>query len=75
MIDTSGAPASIEIVGGDLGCSGGPCNIDFTIVAVASGLVSFEWGYETTDDVRRGDPVSRCVVTVRLIKKSARGSL
>jgi hypothetical protein len=50
MIDTSGAPASIEIVGGDLGCSGGPCNIDFTIAAVASGLVSFEWGYETTDD-------------------------
>jgi PEP-CTERM motif len=50
IVDTSGAPASIEIVGGDLGCSGVPCNIDFTIAAVASGLVSFDWGYETTDD-------------------------
>jgi PEP-CTERM motif len=49
-IDTSGAPASIEIVGGDLGCSGGPCNIDFTIAAIASGLASFDWAYETTDD-------------------------
>ena len=49
LIDTSGAPASIEIVGGDLGCFGTPCNLDFTIAAVASGFVSFDWGYETTD--------------------------
>jgi hypothetical protein len=49
LIDTSGAPASIEIVGGDLGCFGVPCNVDFTIAAVASGFVSFDWGYETTD--------------------------
>src|SRR5262245_18522750 len=48
-VDTSGAPASIEIVGGDLGCDPQPCNLDFTIAAVASGLVSFDWNYETTD--------------------------
>lgn len=50
IVDTSGAPASIEIVGGDLACSGFPCTVDFTIAAVASGLVSFDWAYETTDD-------------------------
>ena len=50
IVDTSGAPASIEIVGGDLACSGLPCTVDFTIAAVASGLVSFDWAYETTDD-------------------------
>ena len=28
----------------------GHVHIDFTIAAVASGLVSFDWAYETTDD-------------------------
>ena len=50
MVDTLGAPASIEIVGGDSGCSEGLCTVDFTIAAVASGVVSFNWAYETTDE-------------------------
>jgi len=48
-INTSGAPASIQILGGNSGCTVFPCAIDFTIAAVASGIVSFHWDYQTFD--------------------------
>ena len=49
-INTSGAPASITFLGGDLGCSSGPCTIDFTIAVVGSGSMAFDWDYETFDE-------------------------
>ncbi len=48
-INTSGAPASIQILGGDSFCTVLPCTISFTIAAVASGIVSFHWDYQTFD--------------------------
>jgi PEP-CTERM motif len=48
-INTSGAPASIQILGGDSGCTVFPCAIDFTIAAVASGILNFHWDYESFD--------------------------
>jgi PEP-CTERM motif len=48
-IDTSGAPASIQILGGNSECTVFPCTISFTIAAVASGIVSFHWDYQTFD--------------------------
>jgi hypothetical protein len=48
-INTAGAPASIQILGGNSGCTVLPCTISFTIPVVASGLVSFNWNYVSLD--------------------------
>jgi len=48
-IDTSGAPGSIEILGGNARCALRPCRISFTIPADASGSVTFDWVYESLD--------------------------
>lgn len=49
-VDTSGAPGSIKITGGDGVCNTGPCTTDFTI-AMPSGdsNLSFHWAYTTND--------------------------
>jgi hypothetical protein len=47
-VDTSGAPASITLTGGN-SQSGTPGDTNFTIAAVASGLVSFHWSYSSVD--------------------------
>jgi len=46
-IDTTGAPASIIEISSNDGA--GPDNTDFTIAAVDSGTVTFNWSYTTTD--------------------------
>jgi hypothetical protein len=46
-VNTSGAPASIVLQGAD--DDAGFQNTDFTITAPASGNVSFNWDYTTTD--------------------------
>ena len=46
--DTTGAPASITLHGGS-SQSGNPGDTDFTIAAAASGAVSFNWSYFSTD--------------------------
>jgi hypothetical protein len=48
-VDTSGAPASITLNGGDAGCSGGPCTMQYTITVPGSGPLTFDWNYSTTD--------------------------
>jgi len=51
-VDTSAAPASITITGSDNGSSAGflgNVNTDYTIAAAASGPVSFDWSYSSTD--------------------------
>ena len=47
-MDTSLAPSSIAIMGGDSGCAVG-CPLDFTIAAAGAGSVSFDWVYTTSD--------------------------
>jgi hypothetical protein len=47
-VDTSGAPASITLTGGN-SQSGTAGDTNFTIAAVASGLVSFNWTYSSVD--------------------------
>jgi hypothetical protein len=47
-VDTSGAPASITLFGGN-SQSGTPGDTDFTIAAAASGTLSFHWSYFSTD--------------------------
>ena len=55
-IDDSGAPASITLVGsntdsGDtIDDSGAPINTDYTITALQSGIISFNWGYSSEDE-------------------------
>lgn len=46
-IDTSSAPGSVSVIGPDQGIGG---YIDFTITAVATGTVSFDWNYTSPDD-------------------------
>jgi hypothetical protein len=47
---TATAPASITLTGGTGGSSGGPSGTtNFTIAAVATGIVSFDWTYSSTD--------------------------
>lgn len=48
FVDTSGAPASITLHGGS-SQSGTPGDTDFTIASAATGLVSFNWSYFSTD--------------------------
>lgn len=47
-VNTAGAPASITLTGGNSG-SGTSGETNFTIAAVASGMVSFNWSYTSTD--------------------------
>lgn len=54
-IDTAGAPSSILLKGSDDGI--GPDDTDFTIAAIASGLVSFDWAYSTQDEDAQWDPL------------------
>lgn len=50
MVNTAMAPASITLTGGTGGTIGGPSGTtNFTIAAVASGMVSFNWTYASTD--------------------------
>jgi hypothetical protein len=46
-VNTAGAPASITLTGGASGSGSGTTN--FTIAAVASGLLTFDWNYFSTD--------------------------
>jgi hypothetical protein len=50
-VNTSGAPSSILLIGGSSGNGtvNGPGTTDFTITAVATGLVSFNWTYASFD--------------------------
>jgi hypothetical protein len=54
-VDTSGAPASIVLTGGDSG-SGVDSTTDFTIQVGQDALISFSWSYETEDDDAFYDP-------------------
>jgi hypothetical protein len=47
-VDTSGAPASISITGGDLGPDSGTFT-DFTIAAAGSGFWSFDFNWDNQD--------------------------
>lgn len=49
FVNTSGAPASITLTGGNSGSGAGDTN--FTIAAVASGLLSFNWSYSSSDSL------------------------
>lgn len=48
-VDTSGAPTSIRLNGGNSSCASGPCLLDFTIASIGNGNVSFDWAYQTSD--------------------------
>jgi hypothetical protein len=47
-IDTSNAPSTIEITGSDSN-SGDLINTDYTIEAPGTGIVSFDWDYQSAD--------------------------
>jgi hypothetical protein len=53
-INTSGAPGSIILNGSDN--DSGAQNVDFTITAPATGIVSFDWSYSTQDEAAKWDP-------------------
>ena len=48
-VDTSGAPASITLTGGSSQSGVAGDDTNFTIAAVASGMVSFDWNYSSSD--------------------------
>jgi hypothetical protein len=48
FVDTTGAPASISLTGGDNG-SGSFGTTDYTTTAAAAGTVTFDWNYSTPD--------------------------
>ncbi|MDB9413865.1 PEP-CTERM sorting domain-containing protein [Microcystis aeruginosa] len=48
FVDTSGAPASISLTGGNNG-SDSSGTTDYTTTAAAAGTVTFNWNYSTTD--------------------------
>ncbi|QGZ92619.1 PEP-CTERM sorting domain-containing protein [Microcystis aeruginosa FD4] len=48
FVDTTGAPASISLTGGDNG-SGSSGTTDYTTTAAAAGTVTFDWDYSTQD--------------------------
>lgn len=58
-IDLTNAPNSITLIGGDNANSGPDlfATIDFTISADATGMLSFNWSYETTDESAEWDPL------------------
>jgi hypothetical protein len=47
-VNTSGAPTSISLTGGNNG-SNAPGTTDYTTTAAAAGTVTFDWNYSTTD--------------------------
>jgi hypothetical protein len=47
-VDTSNAPSSISIIGGNTGL-GGSGETTYTTTALVGGLLSFNWSYETAD--------------------------
>ena len=49
FVDTTGAPASISLTGGD-NDSGDPGTTDYTTTAAAAGTVTFDWNYSSSDD-------------------------
>jgi hypothetical protein len=55
FVNTSGAPASISLTGGNNG-SGSSGTTDYTTTAAAAGTVTFNWNYSTTDDDVAFDP-------------------
>ena len=63
-VDTSGAPSSLTLTGGDSGCDNyfdsgipGPCATNFTIVLPSAlDRVSFHWQYTTNDNGAEIDP-------------------
>ncbi|HKW91598.1 MAG TPA: PEP-CTERM sorting domain-containing protein [Methylomirabilota bacterium] len=50
-VDTTGAPNSIQLLGGNSGCSSGSgtCILTFTTSIGANGFISFHWDYVSTD--------------------------
>lgn len=49
-VDTSNAPSSISIIGGNLGLGGlGSGQTTYTTTALIGGLLSFNWSYGTAD--------------------------
>ena len=51
-VSTAGAPGSIDLTGSGNGSIGGPSAVsDFTVVAIATGFVTFDWSYVTSDSV------------------------
>lgn len=49
-VNTSGAPTSINILGGYGGCTVlNTCTVGFTIPALGGGVVTFHWEYQTAD--------------------------
>ena len=51
-VDTTGAPGSVKIIGGNSSCGSGngTCQTDFTITLPSdANTVSFNWDYNTTD--------------------------
>ncbi|TRU81693.1 MAG: PEP-CTERM sorting domain-containing protein [Microcystis novacekii Mn_MB_F_20050700_S1] len=48
FVDTTGAPASISLTGGDNG-SGDFGTTDYTTTAAAAGTVTFDWNYSSND--------------------------
>ncbi|MCV0401974.1 MAG: DUF5089 domain-containing protein [Nitrosopumilus sp.] len=57
---TSGAPASIELVGGDQGF-GGSGDTDYTVPVACEGDISFDWTYKTLDFSPFWDPAGYLV--------------
>jgi hypothetical protein len=63
-VDTSGAPGSVKLTGGDSGCDNyfdsgipGPCATNFTITLPTTlDRVSFHWDYTTNDNGAEIDP-------------------
>ena len=54
-VDTSNAPSSISIIGGDVG-EGGAGQTTYTTTALIGGLLSFNWSYGTPDWTPFYDP-------------------
>jgi hypothetical protein len=48
-VNTSGAPTSISLTGGNNG-SNAPGTTDYTTTAAAAGTVTFDWNYSSSDD-------------------------
>ncbi len=59
-IDLNNAPNSITLTGGNNAIDPEElfATIDFTISADATGMLSFNWSYETTDESAEWDPLS-----------------
>jgi hypothetical protein len=55
FVDTTGAPASISLTGGNNG-SNASGTTNYTTTAAAAGTVTFNWNYSTTDDDVAFDP-------------------